>query len=238
MTGPESISQQLRERTRAQHRRAEMGRLEQLLVRGRVDRLLYCAYLAQRYHVHSALEALLREAAARDARIGDIAVPALFQEMNLRRDLEFLCGATFAIEPLPATRRLHADLCGLADRARCGLLGADYVFEGSKNGARYIAERIGPALGLLRAAPGLLYLDPHGALQGALWQDFKQRLDVAEFSRAEQQVMIEAACATFECVAEMDDEILAACGSARNATETPAAEGAAAELSPNIVRGA
>ena len=216
-TAATSIMQRLRDETQEHHKRAEAKPLEQMLIAGQPDARMYSAMLAQRFLVHRVLEAHIAGLAMRDARIRDIVPPILFQTENLRRDLEYFDIATDAalgtsprsgdIHPLAATAKLIAAIDRTAVEQPAALLGFYYVFEGSKNGARYIAARVGPILGLASGDPGLLYLDPHGQAQRELWQGFKQRMDAAGFAAPETDAMVECAKVAFDCVGEMDDEI-------------------------------
>jgi heme oxygenase len=203
--------QRLRDETWEHHKRAEAKPLEQMLIAGQPDAGMYSAMLAQRFLTHRALEAHIAGLAARDARVRGIVPPILFQTENLRRDLEYFDIAADPrsgdIHPLQATAKLIAAIDRTAVEQPIALLGFYYVLEGSKNGARYIAARVGPILGLASGNPGLLYLDPHGQAQRELWQGFKQRMDAAGFAAAEMDAMVECAKLTFECVGESDDQI-------------------------------
>jgi heme oxygenase len=83
-----------------------------------------------------------------------------------------------------------------------------YVFEGSKNGARYIARALRGSL-RISGAPGLRYLDPHGEAQRPVWESFKQRLDAAPLDAAEVDGIILAAKACFAHVTAVDGALLA-----------------------------
>jgi heme oxygenase len=213
------MMQRLRDETSEHHKRAEAKPLERMLTAGQPDAGMYSAMLAQRFLAHRALEAHIAGLAARDARVRDIVPPILFQTENLRRDLAYFDIATDTalstsprsddIHPLQATAKLIAAMDRTAVEQPTALLGFYYVFEGSKNGARFIAARVGPILGLASGHPGLLYLDPHGQDQRELWRGFKQRMDAAHFTAAEVDAMVECAKLTFECVGELDDQIAA-----------------------------
>ena len=102
--------------------------------------------------------------------------------------------------------RPDLDVRAAADQNPMSLLGVYYVFEGSKNGARFVAKRIAPALGVGEAG-GLRYLDPHGDEQRTLWREFKARMDNAGFSPTDQDAMVSAAKMTFDAVSAIDDEL-------------------------------
>ena len=224
-----SVMQRLRDETQELHRRAEAKPLEQLLISGLPSFRAYTAFLEQRYLIHQALETHVRQVAETDPRVAEIAPPKLFQTENLRRDLEHFGQLPIQLadssenqtdsddevaesdgpRPCPATANLIAAIERAAEEMPISLLGFYYVFEGSKNGARFIAQRLGPILELSPGQPGLCYLDPHGPEQQPLWQAFKQRMDAANFSPKEIEAQVAAAKLTFMCVGDLDDEIMA-----------------------------
>ncbi|NBT90776.1 MAG: hypothetical protein EBT50_08125, partial [Verrucomicrobia bacterium] len=83
------------------------------------------------------------------------------------------------------------------------LMGIYYVFEGSKNGARYIAK----ALAGRARITALKYLDPHGEAQRGLWMKFRADMDAIAWTPAEQDSMVKSAQATFTSISSLDDEI-------------------------------
>ena len=77
------------------------------------------------------------------------------------------------------------------------------MFEGSKNGARYIAK----ALGGRARITALKYLDPHGEAQRGRWMKFRADMDAVAWSPAKQDSMVKSAQATFTSISSLDDEI-------------------------------
>jgi len=198
----------LRDETTEHHQRAESRPFERALLGGALPRVSYVEMLAQRYLVHRALERAAR--GLRDAHpfLAEILRDELFQEANLAADLEYFGVDQNAIVPARATRALVEDIGRLADQRPLALLGVYYVFEGSKNGARYVAKSVASTYALA-PGPGLRYLDPHGEQQRALWLDFKKRMDDCPFSPADQDAMVAAAQLTFDRIGELDDELWA-----------------------------
>jgi heme oxygenase len=167
----------------------------------------YVALLGQRFLVHRALEARLRELARPHPVVATLVPECLWQEDNARRDLAFFGVPADAVAPLAPTGDLLADI----DRTAAGanplaLLGFCYVLEGSKNGSRFIAQRVRPAYGL-SPGPGTLYLDPHGDGQRPLWMAFKQRMDAAGFDAATQDALVAAAQRAFAGLSAIDDAV-------------------------------
>lgn len=200
------IMGRLREATWPQHRHAETRPLERELAAGRLPREVFIAWLGQRLRMHEALERAVTRLAAADRRVGGIVRDELLQADRLRRDLAFfgcdpeqvVCGA--------AARLFIDETDAIAAQDPIVLLGSYYVFEGSKNGAKFIARAVSRAYGLSNG-PGMLYLDPHGEQQRPLWARFKEDMDAADFSEAEQEGMVARAQRTFELVSAADDEL-------------------------------
>lgn len=201
----EDIMTRLRRETALHHERAEQGELERNLAAGTLGREVFVRLLGQRYHVHRALERLVRQLVREHPAVGLVIQEQLFQEANLRSDLEFFGVRTEEVPTLDSTRRLIGEMERLAQENALALLGCYYVFEGSKNGARYIARRLREALGLER--DGLRYMDPHGDMQRELWMKFKSRMSAAPFTSEEKAAMIEAAKSTFDGIAAIDAEL-------------------------------
>ncbi len=201
-----SIMQRLRDETSEHHKRAEGRPLEQNLASGRITRETYAAYLGQRLLIHSTLESEAVPIVEGDSRLAGLIPPNLLQEANLRADLQWLDVNVDAIEPLPSAQALIAEIRRWRHAQPAAVLGVFYVFEGSKNGARFIARALMKGLGLA-PGPGLRYLDPHGDAQRGLWVAFKERMDRVEFSAEERDAMVSAARFTFDRVAELDDEL-------------------------------
>ncbi|MFN0135574.1 MAG: biliverdin-producing heme oxygenase [Phycisphaerae bacterium] len=200
------IMARLKNDTLEHHKRAESKPLERALVRGAISRELYCDYLTQRLHIHEALDAAVRRLCETDSRLGELMSSELYQTPRLRDDLRSLGVDATARSPHAATVRLIADLDSSRTACATSLLGAYYVFEGSKNGARFISRALRPALGLM-GPTGWSYLDPHAEQQSMLWGAFKQRVDAIEFTEVEMNAMVALAAKTFDRIGELDDEI-------------------------------
>lgn len=210
MTGTTNgIMDRLRNETATHHQRAESRAYEQALFQGTLPRPLYVAGLSQRFLMHEALEQRVRELIAARPALAPIVPEALLQTPNLRADLRHFDVAPESLRPTAATRRFIAAVNAAARDNPLALLGFYYVFEGSKNGARILAGRVKQAYAL-GDSDGSRYLDPHGAQQRPLWQEFKQQMDAAGFGPADQDAMVAAAKLTFDCIAELDDEVMAA----------------------------
>ncbi len=205
-TQPTPIMQAMKEATRKLHTRSEHLPVEQALVTGTLPRELYARFLAQRLHVHAALEEALADLAAGDPAVAEIVRPELMQVANLRADLTALGPAT-PEPPLAATAELTDRIRRLHRTRPRALLGVWYVFEGSKNGGRYLARSLAKAYGLEPGQPGLRYLDPHGPRQRSLWKQVVERMNRLALTPEEREHLIAAAVATFEAVCRIDTEL-------------------------------
>ena len=195
------IMARLKSETAAQHAEAESKPLEAALVSGAIGQDQYKKYLAQRWLIHRELEAATDAALKKETRLGSLGLPGLYQTKNLESDLAQLGVDLKSIQPLKGATKLIAEIKNAASPAT--LMGIYYVFEGSKNGARYIAK----ALGCRARITALKYLDPHGEAQRGLWMKFRADMDAIAWTPAEQDSMVKAAQATFTAISSLDDEI-------------------------------
>lgn len=202
----DSISTRLRTETADAHHQAESNPFERALVAGTITRGQYAEYVAQRYRIHAALDPLVQQVCDADARLAGLVPQELLQTPNLRADLAHLGVDAERVEARKATETLIQEMKHGAASIPASVLGHYYVFEGSKNGARYIARALAAAWGLRPGGPGLRYLDPHGERQRPLWLDFKARLDAVEFRSDERDAMVSAARRAFELVSALDNE--------------------------------
>lgn len=201
---PTGIMGRLKAETAEQHAVAEAKPLEAALIGGSIDHDQYKAYLAQRWIIHRELEAATDRALASEPRLASLGLPGLYQTANLEADLAHLGVDTSSIKPMKGSENLVALVrdAGSPDV----LMGIYYVFEGSKNGARFIARSLSKAWGK-SDLQGLKYLDPHGEAQRGLWMKFREDMNAIEWSDEEQDRMVKAAQVTFDAISALDDEI-------------------------------
>lgn len=204
---PAGIMGRLKAETAAQHAVAEAKPLEAALIAGSIDHAQYKQYLAQRWVIHRALESATDRALSQDPRLAALGLPGLYQTANLEADLAHLGVDTGSIKPLKGADNLLALIREAGTPAV--LMGIYYVFEGSKNGARFIARALSKAWGK-SDLEGLKYLDPHGEAQRGLWMKFREDMNSIDWSPAEQDQMVKAAQETFDAISALDDEIHAA----------------------------
>jgi heme oxygenase len=206
-TAPTGIMGRLKAETAEQHAIAEAKPLEAALIGGSIGHDQYKEYLAQRWLVHRELEAATDRVLDEDRRLSGLGLPGLYQRANLEADLAHLGLDTAAIKPLKGSEDLIGTIRNAPSPAV--LMGIYYVFEGSKNGARFIARSLGKAWGKT-GLEGMKYLDPHGEAQRGLWMKFREDMNAIDWSAEEQDVMVKAAQDTFDAISALDDEIHAA----------------------------
>jgi heme oxygenase len=204
---PTGIMGRLKAETAEQHAIAEAKPLEAALASGSIGHDQYKDYLAQRWVIHRELEAATDRALAEDARLASLGLPALYQTANIEADLAHLGVDPASIRPMKGSENLLGMI--RTAPAPAELMGIYYVFEGSKNGARFIARALGKAWGKTDTE-GMKYLDPHGEAQRGLWMKFREDMNAIDWSAEEQERMVKAAQQTFDAISALDDEIHAA----------------------------
>jgi heme oxygenase len=201
---PIGIMGRLKAETAEQHAIAESKPLEAALVAGSIAHDQYKEYLAQRWLIHRELEAATDRVLEEDHRLAHLGLPGLYQTANIEADLDHLGVDTASIKPLKGAQNLVDTIRNAPSPAV--LMGIYYVFEGSKNGARFIARALGKAWGK-SDLEGMKYLDPHGEAQRGLWMKFREDMNAVDWSSEEQDVMVKAAQDTFDAISALDDEI-------------------------------
>ncbi len=190
---------ELKEATRELHDLAEHGPFNKNLIMGRLPLSAYVDSLGQTYLIHRALEAQIRR--------NRNAVPALdlivrdyqYQEPYLLEDLAYFGRDVEAITPLAPTVGFIQYINDVADSRPAALLGIHYVFEGSNNGSKYIANALRRSY-QLEGVSGLKYFDPYGDEQRRYWETFKEDMGKAEISLEDRAAIVNAACETFKAV--------------------------------------
>jgi len=196
---PDGIMARLKAGTAAQHAVAESKPLEAALIEGSIGQAQYEKYLSQRWLIHRELEGATDRALRTDNRLTSLGLPSLYQTKNLEADLAHLQSNLESIRPLPGSTNLIQEI---QKATPATLMGIFYVFEGSKNGARYISKSLATA-----GQTALRYLDPHGEQQRPLWMKFRADMDAISWTPAEQDQMVKAAQSTFDAISSLDDAI-------------------------------
>lgn len=203
-TPKQALSSRLREATAEAHTVAERHPVQGRMARGAASREDYANWLEQMYHIWSAVDTSVVEAAARDERIRAMVQPFHTHAPRIISDLAFL-GRTRAPSPAsPGTQQLVNFIRSSGSSA--AVVGPWYVMEGSNNGGRFLAKALGKALEIPGPA-GLTSLDPHGEAQQPRWHAWRAALDSQSFTDAEQTAMIDAAGRTFAGLTPVFDDL-------------------------------
>ncbi len=201
------VMERLKTGTHDMHSLAEGRQFQRRMLKGDITRHEYADWLGQMLLIHRALEKHLF-----GRLLGDPLFAAVreeqFQEPNLIADLAALGCDTESLAPLPATAALIRDIDHAAIDEPLALLGYHYVLEGSKNGNRFIARQLVPALGLAPRRADR-YLDPFADAQPVKWAEFKAGMTAVGFATAQIDVLVAAARRMFEGIGELSDQLMA-----------------------------
>jgi heme oxygenase len=205
-TSATSLRMRLREDTRKQHKDAENRPVERAMLQGRLTVAQYTQVLAQRYLLHEQLDRLLDQLCEQRREI----LPLVGEDHRLGpvagADLARLGVDPAKIRPLASTKSARRWLQELAGLQPIALVGPHYVFEGSKNGARFIRRGLIKVWGDEHAAC-LSYLDPHGEVQPLVWKYFADDLDRLDLTEKEKDQIVNAAAGMFDAISAIDDEL-------------------------------
>src|SRR5688572_5214339 len=135
-----SLSMRLKTATRAEHEQTERHPLHAMLLKGKLPQTLYVSYLEQLLCIHRALAAGLERLHETQPILQSVLVREAHQQNYLQSDIESLGEHQGAIAELPATHAFTHRISECAVTAPLELIGVHYVFEGSKNGGRYLAR--------------------------------------------------------------------------------------------------
>lgn len=207
---PTGLAFLLKSGTQDLHDEAEAGDFQKRMVDGRLLREEFIAFLQQVWHVHGAIEPMLRDAARAESRLDSMLEESHFRVRKIEHDLSDL-GAAPCEQRLPSTERFIEAVRGHAESNPLALVGVLYVKEGATNGNKIVAKRIREALGLPDAV-AMGYLDPHGPEQRRRWTAFKGGLNALELSDDEKQACVEAARMTFRLFMDLSAELEASVG--------------------------
>lgn len=211
-TSTSSFAAELRDSTAEHHGRAEKSELQRLLVTGKVARQQYEEHLVQMLILHRTLDRALRTAAETCPEVATVVREEQYQEPYLLDDLAFLRRDCDAMEALPTTRAIVAEIEQTAADDPCALLGYHYVLEGANNGNRFIARAMAGPLGVRPGAPGTRYLDPYGDRQRELWAAFMVHLDEIALTPASRARAVACAKSMFLAVTHIGEEIMQTTG--------------------------
>ena len=200
-----NIMDALKEETRALHNQTEGNDLQKSLFGGNAPKSQFVEYLGQMYLIHKALEDALSQLQKDHSVIATVIDDLQFQQNYLQTDLSAAAIKAEALKPLPATKKLIDHINQLKAKQPMSLLGCEYVLFGSKHGAKMLVKRLEKYELWKPGAPN--YFDPYGDKFMQHWQDFKAKMNAAQFSVAEQAQIIQGAKDMFSYLAEVFDDL-------------------------------
>lgn len=200
------LGTRLKQQTQAAHDRTENHPSNAAVLSGTAGIEPYAHHLGQLGVIHSALEPALANFQYRGHALGALLQPYHFRLPALFDDLAFLEAPASVLRPTQSAAAIRDMAINFASRQSPAILGIFYVFEGSTNGGTIIAKRLRTAFNWADER-GTQFINPHGAAVRQRWMEWKSSLDALRFSASEQQEIIDAACATFDHLSTMFNEI-------------------------------
>ena len=195
------ISRALRETLAAQHDAIENTALARRMAGGTVSREEYTRLLQNLFAIHATLEPAL----AASPQVSQWLTPHAARVSTLAADLAFwqASALTFGELELPAQRLVG--LLGRMGRQRPpALVGALYIFEGSRMGARILKSRVAAALGTTdEAGAGVDYFAAGSNEHPARWAQFKRRLDEEQWPARARLLLLAGARRTMRGLLEL-----------------------------------
>jgi heme oxygenase len=182
------LSQRLREMLAPLHDAIERTALARRMAGGQVGRAEYVGLLQNLHGLHNALETAL----AKTPSVAPWLTPAAQRTAALAADLAFWQAE--AAEGLQKQRRLSEHFERSAKTRPTAILGALYIFEGSRMGARVLRRSVARALGSEDALnQGLDYFVVGADEQAHRWSQFKRQLEQPSWSRREERNVLAGA---------------------------------------------
>lgn len=204
-----ALLDELKAQTSAQHAAIERGPFALALMQGGLTHAGCVAWLQQRYLLHVGLEAMLDKLALSRPEWQPLLAPEHRLAPAALAALQAF-GTTANVEATPETTACLAEWSRWAESVPERLLGAHYVFEGSKNGGRFVLRAL-ERRAHEWAAGASAYLDPHGEVQRQLWQQFRTTLESAAPADVHQRAaVVTGAQASFDLIGRVDDGVLKA----------------------------
>ncbi len=201
-----NIMEMLRDETRLLHNQTEGNDFQKSLFGGSLPKGQFVEYLGQMYLIHKSLEDALSELRVSNPIVASIIEDHQYQQPYLQKDLAGAQVAVDQLKPLPATKTLMQHIELLKRDSPMALLGCEYVLFGSKHGAKIMSKQIEKYELGVQGAPN--YFDPYGDKFSGYWQDFKAKMNAAQFSPSEQEDAINGAKDMFSGLSKVFDNLL------------------------------
>ncbi|MFJ9374181.1 biliverdin-producing heme oxygenase [Streptomyces sp. NPDC101455] len=206
-TGTNTVTQRLRNGTRAWHQALESTGFATAMLAGTLPLDRYVGQLAAYRVVLSALEAELARATC--PSVTSVWSPDLVKLPLVERDLRHFAAARGALpEPGPAAEEFAEEIRRTAAAEPRELLGFLYVLEGSTLGAMFLCRYVTEAYRLTDGNGASYY----GSGDRTRWAAFAERLDRALGEPAVQEQVLAAAERAYRHIALISGELSAGLG--------------------------
>jgi heme oxygenase len=202
----ENIMDMLREDTRSLHNQTEGNDFQKSLFSGVLPKEQFVKYLGQMYLVHKALEDNLSELKLHNSIIDSVIAEHQYQQGYLQNDLSAGNVRVEELKPLTATQALIQQMDKFKTEQPMALLGCEYVLFGSKHGAKLLSKQLEKYQLWKQGSPN--YFDPYGDKFMGYWQDFKAKMNAAQFSVSEQGDVVAGAKDMFGGLSKVFDDLM------------------------------
>jgi heme oxygenase (biliverdin-producing, ferredoxin) len=202
---PPGLVLALRQRTSAQHSRAERSGIVASLLRGEATLLGYAVLLRNLLPVYRQMEASLGRLSADDP-VAVISRTEIYRSSALRSDLLRLCGPDWARNlPVLAAARRYVDLVARADGPR--LVAHAYVrYLGDLSGGQILRRLLGRSLGLDDSSLAF-YAFPEVGDIDVFKAEYRDAIDAIGQGMDDVALLLDEAVAVFEANIELSDAI-------------------------------
>lgn len=197
--GSQTITDSLREATRAIHQRLESTEYSVAMMNGAIAIESYVGYLRVLTVLHGALESALD--CVSHPVLGSLWTDELRRTAVLWQDLDF-----FRVQLIPDTPAAIETALRTADKIRLlavnnpvALVGVMYTLYGSSQGANVLRRSLNSNLGL-SASHGARYFNRHGEEGIQDWQELAHRIDSSAIDDSEIGAITETAQQVFQCI--------------------------------------
>ena len=200
------FTERLRRETYEDHMLLHVNPLMVAVIRGKITENQYVPWNKELYHIHSSLETLA-EHCSPELQYKKCFSKDQVRSNWLKNDLEFLTDSDKIEQSLDVTLAYHHEVSDIWGNNPDALLGAVYVFEGAASGGgSLLASKIRERFNFNKN--GISYLEGHGSEEKNKFNEFKQRLNDANFSKKTEDEIISCASITFHSIDKIYKEIM------------------------------
>jgi heme oxygenase len=185
------------------HRRIESTPYALAIFSGTITPTDYGRSLVQMLHLHEALE----EQLARHPELPIYDPETMGRSTSLRRDIAWWGGFADGL-PLASTTNLVEAFESWSQDSPIGLIGALYVFEGSRMGSMILAGSLSRGFRVpAQPANGLDYHVDGIADRPATWRRFRESLNALELSSEQRETVVASAVTTMSILCDVRQEL-------------------------------